>query len=1164
MISKKSPLLIILVFVLILLGFFVGGESYFTSHSLGPFGFFNLTQNISSGINLTASNLVGDFISQGFFNETISLWKTTFGTSGTSATQNITIQGRTASNYNISDTSLVGFWAFNNESSIGDSATRFVDRLSRNNLSCTICPVYNKSGFVGSSAQLDGNDEVLQIPASQSFNMTGANKITISAWIYLNETSRVSSIVSNEKFALKVGADDSYIFNLRGSQNYTNWTLVNDFPNGEWGSMARLKNTLYITNNEVTSTLQKSTNGVNWVSAGVMGTPTHTMVVYNKCLYATSRSNPSIYRSCDGSTWTKYWDSGSGDTAEAIMLYNGCLWVGWGANCNTCARVTKICGNVNTTFNLAGYRTDAMLVYNNSLYAGPQMANAAAIIYRTTDGLSLNQVGTLLAGSHSYPYGSAVFNNSIYYGDMISGAFIRSPNGTSFQSLTARSGRIASMIVYDGFLYITESAKILRSADGLNWETVFTSGDDMVNAFFPFNGHLYATTGWTQGYLYRMANSTPNIDLYSAANASLNRWVHVTATFNGSQSRIYVNGVLDTELNQSLTIGSNNLPLYIGGSYGSSETQNGGGGSGEENFRGQIDEVRIYNRSLSASEVQNLYSLGSYHIADWSAWSEENTVTSGVANLFNSLGMKKFFQFKANLRTASGSASPVLVNQTVEAVPDQPPVISIVYPLALNYSYNITSFNFTISDDVGLSACWYFNGTANISLTCGENVTGLNAWNSTYTWAVYANDSIGQNSSINVTFYVDTFAPNITLNDPVNNTINNLASQNLSANISDNLGIKNATLYVYNQTGIFNPQNVVVPANALISASKGYAVHFDGVDDIVSVSDKDALDLTGPMAMSAWFKMDNYNGPALQAGDNENYYDIIWKGNADSGTGYGMYVDSTESPLNLGCKFGDIVSADGFNDGNPDQVHVELGSWYHVVCIYNGTNTVGYINGMALTPYGVPTMAANADNIKIGGGSNGNSGIPGNNGIYNFNGSLDQILIFNRSLSAAEVLQLYNSGNGLHGDRDRAPFNSNLSVGLNFNDATGTNAYDFSPNSNNGTLTNGPTWVEGNVRLTSEAGVISQTVTVLIVFVDNVYTWFWKVFDWSGNSFVSENRTLTVDTHAPTMAGIIYSPNTTALVDPYTVITFNITLADALSGVQRAILQVYNSTTWEN
>jgi hypothetical protein len=73
----------------------------------------------------------------------------------------------------------------------------------------------------------------------------------------------------------------------------------------------------------------------------------------------------------------------------------------------------------------------------------------------------------------------------------------------------------------------------------------------------------------------------------------LNTWTHVALTYDGTQLRLYVNGVQVATRATSGTIQTNSSPLRIGGNvpYG-------------EFFNGRIDEVRIYNRALSQAELQ--------------------------------------------------------------------------------------------------------------------------------------------------------------------------------------------------------------------------------------------------------------------------------------------------------------------------------------------------------------------------------------------------------------------------------------------------------------------------------------------------------------------------------------------------------------------------------
>jgi hypothetical protein len=72
-----------------------------------------------------------------------------------------------------------------------------------------------------------------------------------------------------------------------------------------------------------------------------------------------------------------------------------------------------------------------------------------------------------------------------------------------------------------------------------------------------------------------------------------NTWTHLAGTYDGTTLRLYVNGVAVASAAYSGTIGTSNGPLRIGGNslWG-------------EYFQGTIDEVRVYNRALTAQEIQ--------------------------------------------------------------------------------------------------------------------------------------------------------------------------------------------------------------------------------------------------------------------------------------------------------------------------------------------------------------------------------------------------------------------------------------------------------------------------------------------------------------------------------------------------------------------------------
>ena len=86
----------------------------------------------------------------------------------------------------------------------------------------------------------------------------------------------------------------------------------------------------------------------------------------------------------------------------------------------------------------------------------------------------------------------------------------------------------------------------------------------------------------------------------SVNSIPLNVWTHIAATYEGYNAAIYINGVLQSS-------------VYFNGGYeattnimriGSASWYNG------SFTTGQIDETQIYNRALSASEIQTIYNAG--------------------------------------------------------------------------------------------------------------------------------------------------------------------------------------------------------------------------------------------------------------------------------------------------------------------------------------------------------------------------------------------------------------------------------------------------------------------------------------------------------------------------------------------------------------------------
>jgi len=100
---------------------------------------------------------------------------------------------------------------------------------------------------------------------------------------------------------------------------------------------------------------------------------------------------------------------------------------------------------------------------------------------------------------------------------------------------------------------------------------------------------------------FQSANHDDN--LFASQLIPTNTWTAFVATYDGVTKRLYINGTLDVSV--PYTFQPNWDTGFIGEGIG-------GNFAGQaETFDGIIDNIRIYNRALSASEVQQLYAYES-------------------------------------------------------------------------------------------------------------------------------------------------------------------------------------------------------------------------------------------------------------------------------------------------------------------------------------------------------------------------------------------------------------------------------------------------------------------------------------------------------------------------------------------------------------------------
>ena len=166
---------------------------------------------------------------------------------------------------------------------------------------------------------------------------------------------------------------------------------------------------------------------------------------------------------------------------------------------------------------------------------------------------------------------------------------------------------LAGTTAYDNMGAITISAWINPASTGENGKgriLAKSAGTNLPSMGWSF----YLTNEVTNGIKFAVDHTSAHLEHASVANAiTLNQWQFVAVTWDGSataaNAHIYVNGnevgysVADNAVGtRASDIGK---ALYIGNNPALSRT-----------FKGNIDDVKVYNRVLSASEITNLYSNG--------------------------------------------------------------------------------------------------------------------------------------------------------------------------------------------------------------------------------------------------------------------------------------------------------------------------------------------------------------------------------------------------------------------------------------------------------------------------------------------------------------------------------------------------------------------------
>jgi hypothetical protein len=175
------------------------------------------------------------------------------------------------------------------------------------------------------------------------------------------------------------------------------------------------------------------------------------------------------------------------------------------------------------------------------------------------------------------------------------------------------------------------------------------------------------------------------------------------------------------------------------------------------------------------------------------------------------------------------------------------------------------------------------------------------------------------------------------------------------------------------------------------------SIVFDGTNDYVALGTTTAIKPSRP-TVSIWVKP----GPLTDRFVFDGHY-------FDGGNGYLLYVNNTNQFQFWVRNSYNNTQGDGVRTVTSTTTY-NNSTWYNVVGVYNGTNAIIYVNGFAqnsgslssitYSPNSTAGIANYMTNLNIG---------------AIFSGSVAIAQVYNRALTASEVLQNYNATKGRFG-----------------------------------------------------------------------------------------------------------------------------------------------------
>ena len=487
-------------------------------------------------------------------------------------------------------------------------------------------------------------------------------------------------------------------------------------------------------------------------------------------------------------------------------------------------------------------------------------------------------------------------------------------------------------------------------------------------------------------YNLREANGNNHAGSTNIHVVSAGSWQHVALTYDktagGGTATIYVNGVVQVQnTNVGVFTPQTTYPLNFGVRTAPQFYS----------YNGALDEVSIYNRALTAAEINAIVSADSAGKCGGSGSPTTTTVTSSP----NPSALNQQVTFTATV-TSGAAGTPT---GTVQFKDGGPNGTNIGSPATLNGSAvaSVTTSSLSAGNHVIFAI---YNGDSNFAVSTGTLPGGQTVG----CYALPAN-------------LVAWYAAEGTFND------------------SEGPVFEDGTNF--NSVGF-------------TAGQIGQAFNFSGNNSVRLFSPTN-LKMASALTVEAWVKPTSASG----------FYQGVVSRWLNS---FAMRLVNNSGTLNL---MGEI-DTNGAAGGHVYAINagtVAVNTWTHIAMTYSASAGVLnlYINGALSNSFATTTdNLTNVDaNVTIGNEEGGSSAF--------FIGQIDEVAIFNRALSAAEITTTYNNGVGAGACKVSDPNLSNLTLSsgtLTPAFSGNTTSYTASVATSTTSITLTPTASDANTRIT--------------------------------------------------------------------------------------------------